>query len=79
MSVHDPEGSSVCIHAVCVSPEHRRKGIALALLELPRGLVLAASRRRRPWDGDRLARWLDRHRLPVAVLSPSCAAPSRSR
>ncbi|MGY1770490.1 glycosyltransferase [Blastococcus sp. SYSU D00813] len=54
-------------------------GIALALLELPRGLAVAAARRRRPWDGERLARWLDRHRLPVTALSPSCAAPSRSR
>jgi GT2 family glycosyltransferase len=43
-------------------------GIALALPELPRGLVLAALRRRRPWNGARLARWLDRHRLPVAGL-----------
>lgn len=33
MSVHQHEGTSVCIHAVCVSPEHRRKGIALALLK----------------------------------------------
>jgi GT2 family glycosyltransferase len=51
-------------------------GIALALLELPRGLVLAAARRRRPWDGARLAAWLDRNRLEV---SRCCAAPSRSR
>ncbi|KIP11303.1 hypothetical protein PHLGIDRAFT_141530 [Phlebiopsis gigantea 11061_1 CR5-6] len=33
MSVHDPEGSSVCVHAVCVSPDHRHKGIALSLLK----------------------------------------------
>lgn len=33
MSTHDPAGTSVCIHAVCVAPEHRRKGIALGLLE----------------------------------------------
>ncbi|PRY49271.1 GT2 family glycosyltransferase [Geodermatophilus tzadiensis] len=51
-------------------------GIALAALELPRGLLLAAARRRRPWDGARLAAWLQRH---GAVLSPSCAAPSRLR
>ncbi len=43
-------------------------GIALATLELPRGLLLAAARRRRPWDGARLARWLDRSRLPAADL-----------
>lgn len=33
MDVHDPAGSSVCVHAVCVAPEHRRKGIALGLLK----------------------------------------------
>ncbi|MGY1739140.1 MULTISPECIES: glycosyltransferase [unclassified Blastococcus] len=43
-------------------------GIALALLELPRCLLLAARRRRRPWDGARLARWLDRSRVPVPEL-----------
>ncbi|RBY86196.1 glycosyltransferase [Blastococcus sp. TF02A-26] len=43
-------------------------GIALAALELPRGLALATARRRRPWDGARLARWLDRSRLPVPAL-----------
>ncbi|KAJ7595949.1 acyl-CoA N-acyltransferase [Mycena floridula] len=29
---HVPDGPSVCIHSVCVSPEYRRKGVALALL-----------------------------------------------
>ncbi|MGY1747126.1 glycosyltransferase [Blastococcus sp. SYSU D00695] len=43
-------------------------GLALALPELPRGLVLAARRRHRPWDGARLARWLDGARLPVTAL-----------
>lgn len=33
MSVHDPAGTSVCVHAVCVAPAHRRKGIALGLLK----------------------------------------------
>jgi guanine nucleotide exchange factor len=32
MSTHVPNGPSVCIHSVCVSPLHRRKGIALRLL-----------------------------------------------
>ena len=32
MSRHDPDGASVCIHSVCVSSEHRRKGLALAML-----------------------------------------------
>lgn len=32
MSVHEPSGTSVCIHAVCVAEEHRRQGIALGLL-----------------------------------------------
>ncbi len=64
-------------------------GIVLALAELPRALVLAAARRRRPWDGARLAAWLERNRLPVreprpeslsgSRLSPSSGAPSRSR
>lgn len=53
-------------------------GIALATLELPRGLLMAAARRRRPWDGARLAAWLAQHRADVE-LTPSCAAPSRSR
>ncbi|MEX5718643.1 glycosyltransferase [Geodermatophilus maliterrae] len=42
-------------------------GIALATLELPRGLLAAAARRRRPWDGERLAAWLDRARRGVEV------------
>ncbi|KAH9950740.1 acyl-CoA N-acyltransferase [Amylocystis lapponica] len=32
MSTHVPSAPSVCIHSVCVAPEHRRKGVALALL-----------------------------------------------
>ena len=32
MDVHEPNGQTICIHSVCVSPEHRRKGIALRLL-----------------------------------------------
>ncbi len=43
-------------------------GIVLALAELPRSLALAAARRRRPWDGARLAAWLQRNRLPVTGL-----------
>ncbi|EKM53307.1 uncharacterized protein PHACADRAFT_211005 [Phanerochaete carnosa HHB-10118-sp] len=33
MGAHDPTGTSICIHAVCVTPEHRHKGIALGLLK----------------------------------------------
>lgn len=33
MSLHEPSGTSVCIHAVCVTPEYRRRGIALGLLQ----------------------------------------------
>lgn len=33
MSEHDPEGSSVCIHSVCVSKDHQRKGIGHALMQ----------------------------------------------
>ncbi|MCV2489615.1 glycosyltransferase [Geodermatophilus sp. YIM 151500] len=43
-------------------------GIALATLELPRGLLAAAARRRRPWDGDRLAAWLATARRDVEVV-----------
>ncbi|EED77694.1 predicted protein, partial [Postia placenta Mad-698-R] len=32
MSTHEP-GPSVCIHSVCVAPDHRRKGVGLALLK----------------------------------------------
>lgn len=32
MSTHDASGTSVCIHAVCVDPAYRRRGIAVALL-----------------------------------------------
>lgn len=33
MSEHVPDGSSVCIHSVCVSGDHQRKGIGLALIK----------------------------------------------
>lgn len=33
MSVHEPQGASVCVHAICVTAQHRRKGIALGLLK----------------------------------------------
>lgn len=33
MGEHYPDGSSVCIHSVCVDAAHRRKGIALNLLK----------------------------------------------
>ncbi|KDR70260.1 hypothetical protein GALMADRAFT_255154 [Galerina marginata CBS 339.88] len=33
MSTHVPNSSSVCIHSVCVSHSHRRKGVGLALLK----------------------------------------------
>ncbi|TFK47365.1 acyl-CoA N-acyltransferase [Heliocybe sulcata] len=32
MSTHVPSSSSVCIHSVCVSPSHRKQGIATNLL-----------------------------------------------
>lgn len=32
MSVHKPTGSSLCIHSVVVHPQHRRKGLATAML-----------------------------------------------
>ncbi len=45
-------------------------GIALATLDLPRGVLAAAGRRRRPWDGARLAAWLPRAREGVEVVHP---------
>ncbi|ORX50515.1 acyl-CoA N-acyltransferase [Hesseltinella vesiculosa] len=32
MASNEPSGSTVCIHSVCVSPAHRRQGIARDLL-----------------------------------------------
>src|ERR1700710_1432843 len=32
MYTHIPNSPSVCIHSVCVSPPHRRKGVGVALL-----------------------------------------------
>jgi len=33
MSTHDPTGTSVCIHSVCVASAYRRRGIATLLLK----------------------------------------------
>lgn len=33
MSTHDPNGTSVCIHSVCVAPTYRRRGVATRLLK----------------------------------------------
>ncbi len=33
MDEHIPSGTTVCIHAVCVLPAHRNKGIAISLLK----------------------------------------------
>ncbi|ORZ16217.1 acyl-CoA N-acyltransferase [Absidia repens] len=33
MSQHAPSGKTVCLHSVCVSPEHRHQGIATSLLK----------------------------------------------
>ncbi|KAJ2083918.1 hypothetical protein H4R24_000448 [Coemansia sp. RSA 988] len=33
MEEHDPRGSTVCIHSVCVNPRWQRKGVASRLLE----------------------------------------------
>ncbi|KAL7318901.1 hypothetical protein PS15m_002086 [Mucor circinelloides] len=32
MSVHDPEGKTICLHSVCVSPDYRKQGIATKLM-----------------------------------------------
>ncbi len=46
-------------------------GIAVATLALPSSLLSAARRRRRPWDGARLAEWLVGARRQVEVVEPS--------
>jgi cyclin-dependent kinase-like len=33
MSLHEPGGSTVCIHSVCVAQEERRKGVATRMLK----------------------------------------------
>ncbi|KAJ2029393.1 hypothetical protein IWW57_001738 [Coemansia sp. S610] len=33
MSTHDPQGTTVCIHSVCVDPKWQRKGVASLLLQ----------------------------------------------
>uniref|UniRef100_UPI00398F0370 uncharacterized protein n=1 Tax=Pristiophorus japonicus TaxID=55135 RepID=UPI00398F0370 len=40
MDVHEPAGTTVCIHSVCVDRAWRRRGIALGLLLRYVGLVL---------------------------------------
>lgn len=42
-------------------------GITAATLELPRAAALAGARRRRPWDGERLAAWLQQARRDLTV------------
>lgn len=32
MTTHDPRGTTLCVHSVCVSPEHRRRGFGAAAL-----------------------------------------------
>ena len=32
MTTHDPNGTTLCVHSVCVSPEHRRRGFGAAAL-----------------------------------------------
>ncbi|KAI7901959.1 acyl-CoA N-acyltransferase [Cokeromyces recurvatus] len=32
MSVHEPNGKTICLHSVCVSPDYRHKGIGTKLL-----------------------------------------------
>jgi ribosomal protein S18 acetylase RimI-like enzyme len=32
MSVHEPNGQTICLHSVCVSPDYRKQGIATKLM-----------------------------------------------
>jgi len=50
MSNHVPNSSSVCIHSVCVSPDHRRKGIALQLLKEYVSRIEAATLQGKPYE-----------------------------
>lgn len=50
---------------LCAGDGWGAAGLVLATAELPRGVAVALSRRRRPWDGERLARWLTRARRDV--------------
>lgn len=50
-------------------------GIAAAAALLPLSAMAAEARRRRPWDGDRLRRWLARRPVTLVALSAPAAAP----
>mmetsp|Transcript_24320 Transcript_24320/g.76619 ORF Transcript_24320/g.76619 Transcript_24320/m.76619 type:complete len:118 (-) Transcript_24320:2045-2398(-) len=39
MSSHDPEGTTLCIHSVCVAEPERRKGLGLRMLKAYVGFV----------------------------------------
>jgi hypothetical protein len=54
-------------------------GIAAATLELPRAAALAGARRRRPWDGARLAAWLEQAREDLRVERLSRRTDPRRR
>lgn len=43
MAFHDPTGTTLCIHSVCVAKEYQRKGIARRMLKEYRARVLRSS------------------------------------
>lgn len=55
MRVHHPQGRTVCVHSVCVAPEYRRQGVALALLQAyTRHLNDENDRHKRETTGDKI-------------------------
>ncbi|KAJ6504238.1 acyl-CoA N-acyltransferase [Mycena vitilis] len=50
MSMHVPGASSVCIHSVCVSPTHRKQGVALRLLREYIARLEVAHRENAPYE-----------------------------
>eukprot|EP00955_Chlamydomonas_euryale_P038645 351146-Chlamydomonas_euryale.AAC.1 len=43
MSTHEPDGTTLCIHSVCVAQPHRRRGVASAALRAYINYVRATS------------------------------------
>ena len=43
MGLHEPDGTTLCVHSVCVDEAARRRGIALALLRAYRAMLPAVA------------------------------------
>jgi hypothetical protein len=42
MATHDPDGTTLCVHSVCVAGDARRRGVASALLRTYLRLIVPA-------------------------------------